>query len=57
MTYANRFTWQTGNPLLKPSITHDLTAAGIWRFFQAMLSYQVTRDYILYWGVPVEASR
>lgn len=54
VTYANRFTWQTGNPLLKPSITHDLTAAGIWRFFQAMLSYQVTRDYILYWGVPVE---
>ena len=54
ITYANRFTWQTGNPLLKPSLTHDLTAVGVWRFFQAMLSYKVTRDYILYWGTPVE---
>ena len=54
VTYANRFTWQTGNPLLKPSVTHDVTLAGVWRFFQAMLSYKVTHDYILYWGVPVE---
>ncbi len=54
VTYANRFTWQTGNPRLKPSLTHDLTAVGVWRFLQAVLSYQVTRDYILYWGVPVE---
>ena len=54
ITYANRFTWQTGNPRLKPSLTHDLTAVGVWRFLQAVLSYKVTRDYILYWGVPVE---
>ena len=54
ITYANRFTWQTGNPRLKPSLTHDLTAVSVWRFFQAVLSYQVTRDYILYWGTPVE---
>ena len=54
VTYANRFTWQTGNPRLKPSLTHDLTAVGVWRFLQAVLSYKVTRDYILYWGVPVE---
>lgn len=54
ITYANRFTWQTGNPRLKPSLTHDLTAVGVWRFLQAVLSYKVTLDYILYWGVPVE---
>lgn len=54
VTYGNRFTWQTGNPHLKPSITHDLTAVGVWRFFRAMLSYKRTRDYILYWGTPVE---
>ena len=51
ITYANRFTWQTGNPLLKPSITHDFTLAGVWRFFQAMLSYKVTRDYMLYCNI------
>lgn len=54
ITYANRFTWQTGNPLLKPSVTHDITAVGVWRFFQAMVSYKVLRDYILYWGTQVE---
>ncbi len=54
ITYFNRFTWQTGNPRLKPSLTHDLTAVGVWRFFQAMVSYKVVRDYILYWGTQVE---
>lgn len=54
ITYANRFTWQTGNPLLKPSVTHDITAVGVWRFFQAMVSYKVLWDYILYWGTQVE---
>lgn len=53
ITYANRFTWQTGNPLLKPSVTHDITAVGVWRFFQAMISYKMVRDYILYWGTQV----
>lgn len=54
ITYANRFTWQTGNPLLKPSVTHDITAVGVWRFFQAMVSYKMLKDYILYWGTQVE---
>ena len=54
ITYANRFTWQTGNPLLKPSITHDVTAVGVWRFLQAMVSYKMVQDYILYWGTQVE---
>lgn len=54
ITYANRFTWQTGNPLLKPSITHDITAMGVWRFLQAMVSYKVVQDYILYWGTQVD---
>ena len=54
ITYVNRFTWQTGNPLLKPSITHDITAVGVWRFLQAMVSYKMVQDYILYWGTQVE---
>ena len=54
ITYVNRFTWQTGNPLLKPSVTHDVTAVGVWRFFQAMVSYKMVQDYILYWGTQEE---
>lgn len=52
--YANRFTWQTGNPRLKPTITHDITAVAMWRFVQAMVSYKLNRDYIFYWGTTVE---
>ena len=52
--YANRFTWQTGNPRLKPTITHDVTAVAMWRFVQAMVSYKLNRDYIFYWGTTVE---
>lgn len=52
--YANRFTWQTGNPRLKPTITHDVTAVAAWRFVQAMVSYKLNRDYIFYWGTTVE---
>lgn len=52
--YANRFTWQTGNPRLKPTITHDITAVAAWRFVQAMVSYKLNRDYIFYWGTTVE---
>lgn len=52
--YANRFTWRTGNPRLKPTITHDITAVAAWRFVQAMVSYRLNRDYIFYWGTTVE---
>ena len=48
--YLNRFTRRTGNPILKPAITHDITLMGAWRFFQAMISFQQKRDPILQWS-------
>ena len=53
--YINRFTRRIGNPTLKPSITHDVTLMGAWRFLQAMISFQQKRDYILQWSNPDEA--
>lgn len=52
--YDDRYTYETGNPLLKPEIIHDISLAGIykWIFFSA--SYQYVHDAIL--GV-VEAYR
>ena len=50
--YLNRFTHRTGNPTLKPAITHDITLMGAWRFFQAMISFQQKRDPILQWSNP-----
>lgn len=54
VTYANRFTAETGNPTLKPSILHDITLSGSWKFLQASVSYQMKNDPILYWSRPVE---
>ncbi len=50
--YMNRFTRRTGEPTLKPSITHDISLMGTWRFFQAMLSFQQQRDPIIQWSYP-----
>ena len=50
--YINRFTRRTGNPTLKPSIIHDVTLMGTWRFLQAMISFQQKKDEILQWSFP-----
>ncbi len=52
--YDDRFTYETGNPLLKPEMNHDISLAGMykWIFFSA--SYQYVKDAIL--GI-VEAYR
>lgn len=54
-SYMNRFTLQSGNPFLSPSITHDITLAGSWKFLQLMLSYQYQKDAIIYWMEQVES--
>lgn len=54
VVYANRFTAETGNPMLKPAIFRDLTLSASWKFLQASVSYQETKDPILYWSRPVE---
>ena len=48
--YSDRFTLQKGNPTLRPTIIHDLTLSGVWRFLQMSLSYSQTKDWILNWG-------
>ncbi len=45
--YINRFTIKKGNPFLHPSITHDVTLGGSWKFFQLMVSYKHKKDVIL----------
>ena len=48
--YSDRFTLQKGNLTLRPTIIHDLTLSGAWRFLQMSLSYSQTKDWILNWG-------
>lgn len=52
--YADRYTQQTGDPTLRPTIIHDVTLVGAWRFLQMSMSYTKTKDWILYWGDLIE---
>jgi len=47
--YANRFTLQSGNPFLDPSIIHDITLVSSCNLFQLMFSYKKEKDAIIYW--------
>lgn len=52
--YGNRFTLQTGNPFLKPSVIRDMTLTGAWKFLQLMVSYKNEKDAIIYWTEQLE---
>ena len=50
MFYGNRFTLQTGNPFLKPTIINDASLMGSWKFLQLMVSYKQEKDAIIQWA-------
>ncbi|MDO4161068.1 MAG: outer membrane beta-barrel family protein [Prevotellaceae bacterium] len=45
--YDDRFTYETGNPLLKPEMNHDISLAGIYKWFFFSASYQYVKDAIV----------
>jgi len=47
--YANRLSLQTGNPLLKPTVTHDVSLTATWRIVQLMASYRQEHDAVIDW--------
>lgn len=55
VTYANRFTWQAGNPTLKHETVHNVSLAAAWQFMQLSVDYKDRRDAIIYWGEQVES--
>ncbi|MBF6598266.1 MAG: outer membrane beta-barrel protein [Fermentimonas sp.] len=50
MLYGNRFTLQTGNPFLKPTIINDASFMSSWKFLQLMISYKIEKDAIIQWA-------
>lgn len=56
VTYANRFTWQSGNPMLKPSVINQVSLMAMWRWVNVMLDYKRTSDVIVNVGESVEGS-
>lgn len=49
ITYANRFTLQTGNPLLNPSIIHDFSLNAMCKIWNISIDYSDTRNAIIDW--------
>lgn len=47
VTYANRFTWESGNPALKPSINNQLSFMAMWKWVNLMVDYKRTSDIIV----------
>ena len=44
VTYANRFTWEGGNPYLKPTINNSVSFMAMYRWVNLMLDYKHNRD-------------
>ncbi|MBQ9556835.1 MAG: outer membrane beta-barrel protein [Muribaculaceae bacterium] len=44
VTYANRFTWDAGNPYLKPTINNEVSLMAIYKWVNLMLAYKHDRD-------------
>ena len=54
VTYANRFTLQSGNPLLEHEVVHNVSLMGAWKFMQFSVDYNDRRNAIIYWGEQME---
>lgn len=50
--YINRFTFEGGNPYLKPEKIHNIELSGTWDKFFGTLSYSYKKDPILNTTVP-----
>lgn len=48
--YINRFTLQTGNPLLEPSTMYDCSLFTSWKFLHFSIGYQDISNAIIEWG-------
>ena len=48
VTYANRFTWDSGNPLLKPTINNEVSLMAMYKWVNLMLGYKHDRDVIVH---------
>ena len=47
VTYANRFMWDSGNPLLKPTINNEVSLMAMYKWVNLMLAYKHDRDVIV----------
>ena len=52
--YSNRFTWQSGNPFLRPTIINNVSLDATWKFLSLNVSYSHLKDVVLQLGRQIE---
>ena len=45
-SYINKYVYQSGNPMLKPTKIYNIQAMGMWRYFYAVLMYNHEIDAV-----------
>lgn len=50
VSYGDRFQYQSGNPYLKSSLTHDMSLLAIWNFILGEISYNDDRNAVIMWS-------
>ena len=56
VSYGNRFAWESGNPLLRPTILNTVSAMAMYRWMNLMVDYKHSRDPIVNVGQEVPGS-
>lgn len=46
ISYINKYVYQSGNPILKPTKIYNVQAMGMWRYFYAVLMYNHEKDAV-----------
>lgn len=52
--YGNRYTLQSGNPLLKPAVISNFGISALWKFLQMGVVYSIENDAIIYSAEQME---
>ena len=55
VTYGNRYSLESGNPLLKPETSHCVNLSGLWNFLYMSVDYYDIRNAIMWSSSVVDA--
>ena len=56
VTYANRFTWQSGNPMLQPTLRHGAALVAMYKWMNLSIDYKHSIDEIINIGKTMEGN-
>lgn len=55
--YGNRYTLQSGNPLLKPAVISNFSISALWKYVQLGVVYNIEKDAIIHSAEQMEENQ